>query len=103
MKLPLAYISSRSTPNGGLDRMDTVRIVSWTALVITVIVFGARQIMKVIVFRTVTIDDLFIFLAFVSYSTPFLLSCINSCSHSVSASQQQLSFYHSRASALPAL
>ena len=54
--------------------MDTVRIVSWTALVITVIVFGARQIMKVIVFRTVTIDDLFIFLAFVSYSTPFLLS-----------------------------
>ncbi|KAL1801315.1 hypothetical protein ACET3X_001657 [Alternaria dauci] len=64
MKLPLAYISTRSTSNGGLDRADTIRIVSWTVLVITLIAFGARQIIKGFVFRKVTIDDLFIFLAF---------------------------------------
>ncbi|KAG9187526.1 hypothetical protein G6011_05397 [Alternaria panax] len=64
MKLPLAYISTRSTPNGGFERTDTVRIASWTILVITIIVFGARQIMKVVVFRKLAIDDLFILLAF---------------------------------------
>ncbi|KAH6865733.1 hypothetical protein BKA58DRAFT_320778, partial [Alternaria rosae] len=64
MKLPNGHILPRSTSTNPIDRANTIRAASWVILIITTIVFGARQIMKVVVFRRMTLDDLLILVAF---------------------------------------
>ncbi|CAO2647581.1 Nn.00g085030.m01.CDS01 [Neocucurbitaria sp. VM-36] len=63
MKMPTALGATRSISVEEVDRTTAIKIASWTILVITVVVFISRQIMKAFVFRRVAIDDLLILLA----------------------------------------
>lgn len=59
-------LSAKSSTQAAIfegDRSDSIKTATWVLLGVTVAIFLARQIMKAVVFRTVMLDDLFMFAA----------------------------------------
>lgn len=61
-----AKMSSRTIEHRE-DRSGTIELATYASTGACILFFVARQVMKAIVFRRVSLDDLFIFLATVSW------------------------------------